>query len=341
MPANNIDKNHNFSILIPTYNRQKFLKRILSYYDSFKEGFNIVIADSSTDENKQENQKTISTLSNLTITYIGFPPNDDYLSIMNKILGGLNNTKTKYCVFCADDDFITPTGIKQSVEFLENNPGYTVAHGHYIVFSVKADADNQFQWKPYTAAGTIADPTPEARLFHHLSSYTPTFYGVHNTNLLKLIFEETLDFADDFRFSELLASVIALIYGKCNCLSVFYAAREISTDSTSLKIEPFKNIISSQSYTRKYNKFRECLSMHLMKKSQTNLKQAEELIDNSMKNYLIKYNFISNDGTSNLFSNIKDSTKNHSIAFFNERYSEFREEINKIISHTLSYSGDS
>ena len=40
------------SIIIPTYNRPAYLRRILDYYDSFGEDFKIIVADSSSDENK-------------------------------------------------------------------------------------------------------------------------------------------------------------------------------------------------------------------------------------------------------------------------------------------------
>jgi len=45
------------TIIIPTYNRPRYLKRILSYYDNHGRAFNIVVADSSSNENKEINKK--------------------------------------------------------------------------------------------------------------------------------------------------------------------------------------------------------------------------------------------------------------------------------------------
>ncbi len=123
------------TILIPTINRVNFLKRILNYYNSFKEDYKIIVGDSSTNENKLKNKKNISTFLNLNILYL-----DHYSSKINayhKFADMVNYVDRKYCVFCADDDFIIPNGISQSVAFLEKNSDFSVTQGKFIAFSVK------------------------------------------------------------------------------------------------------------------------------------------------------------------------------------------------------------
>ena len=60
----------NCSIIIPTYNRPNYLERILKYYNIYGKNFDIIIADSSFNKNKQINKDTISKLSKLNISYI-------------------------------------------------------------------------------------------------------------------------------------------------------------------------------------------------------------------------------------------------------------------------------
>ncbi len=123
------------TIMIPTYNRPKYLKRILSYYNGFEENYNIIIADSSLNKNKEINKKYISAFSNLNILYL-----DHYspkINAFHKFADMVNYADREYCVFCADDDFITPNGINQSVTFLEKNPDFSCAQGHYISFYLK------------------------------------------------------------------------------------------------------------------------------------------------------------------------------------------------------------
>ena len=49
----------NCSILIPIFNRSTYLKRILGYYNGFEENCNIVIADSSLNNNEEATNKWI------------------------------------------------------------------------------------------------------------------------------------------------------------------------------------------------------------------------------------------------------------------------------------------
>jgi len=56
--------NYGCTIIIPTYNRPDYLRRILSYYNEYGRDYNIIVADSSSDENKKMNKETISLLSN-------------------------------------------------------------------------------------------------------------------------------------------------------------------------------------------------------------------------------------------------------------------------------------
>jgi len=125
-----------YTIIIPTYNRPKYLERILSYYNGFEENYNIIIADSSSDKNKKINKKIISLFSNLKILCLN---NYSYkINLYYKIADTLNYVNTKYSVLCADDDFIITNGLSQSVAFLEKNSDFSVVEqGRFISFYIK------------------------------------------------------------------------------------------------------------------------------------------------------------------------------------------------------------
>ena len=97
------------TIVIPTFNRLKYLRRILSYYNGFEENYNIIVADSSSSKNKKLNNKSVLIFSNLDIQYIDKYPSK--IEPNHKINDTLNYINTKYSVFCADDDFIIPKSI--------------------------------------------------------------------------------------------------------------------------------------------------------------------------------------------------------------------------------------
>jgi glycosyltransferase domain-containing protein len=244
------------TIIIPTFNRSRYLKRILSYYDKYGRDFNIIVADSSSNENKMINKKIISSLSNIDIQYL--EKYSERINLPSKLYNSLSYIKTKYSVFCADDDFITPNGINQSIDFLESNKDFTCAHGYYISFCLEADKkeEQQFYWKPIYPYNSIIFTDAKARLLFLFSSYYQTFYAVHRTDFLKMVFKENYEFADDDRFGELLPSMLDLIYGKMKKLDVLYNMREKIIDSLGATIKNFKDFMKDGTYEKKYNKFR-------------------------------------------------------------------------------------
>ena len=279
----------NCNIIIPTFNRPVYLKRILSYYSDSETAYNIIVADSSSDENKELNKKTISAVSNLAIQYL-----DDYPTKINshhKLADVVNYAEGKYCLFCADDDFVTPNGINQSVDFLEQNPDFTVAHGQYIGFYLEDDdrEKQQFCWKPVDSHESITFPEAKNRLIFHFSNYNPTIFAVHRTELLKMVYKEALKSkVDPLFFGELLPSMLTLIYGKMKRLDVLYAAR----DSGSIRCgywPSLKDAIKAGIFNEEYAKFRDCLSIHLSQQSQLDMEKSRKVVDDAMSAYMKKY----------------------------------------------------
>ena len=352
----NNEANYGCTIIIPTYNRPEYLRRILNYYNEYGKDYNIIVADSSSDENKKRNGKIISSFSSINISYIDYPSeiNPSY-----KIADALNHVNTKYCVLCADDDFVTPKGINQSVDFLEKNPDFTVAHGYYISFYLKTDEGKkqQFCWQPIYPYKSITFPDAKSRLNFHSSNYTiPTFYGVHRTDFLKMIYKETTKFTDDYRFGELLPSMLTLIYGKMKRLDVFYAARERISGSGGGTAENLRDFVRAGTYDEKYAKFRGCLATHLSKKSLLDVEESKRVVDDAMSAYMKKkflINKMSNaldylrlpdwidEGIRTLYRKLflsKQMRMDDFRSHMDISYSKYYDDFNKIRLHVLSYS---
>jgi len=288
------------NIIIPTYNRPNHLERILDYYDKYGNDFDIIVADSSSNENKELNKEVILSFPGLNIQYLDKYPEE--INRYYKFTDMVNYAKEKYCVFCADDDFVTPNGIKDSIDFLEKNPDFTVAHGYYITFWLKSKErrEKQFFWEVRYLNQSIAFSDPKVRLDKHLSEYfRPTTYGVHRTDFLKMIYKELLNFeVNPVIFGEMLPSMLTLIYGKSKCLNVLYMAREAGfhylarRDGFYHGHEPIstRGLLSEckneGKYDKEYEKFRECLAAHLTKKSRIDIKESKKLIDKAMFIYM-------------------------------------------------------
>ncbi len=274
------------SIVIPTYNRPECLQRLLGYYDSYRNTYNIIVADASSDEVKKLNKKTILSFPRLKVQYLdGYPEGID-LSI--KELDALHHVNTRYCVICADDDFITPTGIEQSVDFLEKNPDFAVANGDYLHFGLRNDKTGKdFYWRKSYVHQSIAFPYAETRLKYHLSNCSQIdAYSVRRTDLMKRVFEEIIKSSVDRRlFGELSVTLLTLIYGKAACLDVLYGARDVirtrSADGITLG-QLLKDGLDNNEYIR----FRELIAKHLIGQSQMDIQESRILIDDAMSIYL-------------------------------------------------------
>jgi len=277
------------TIIIPTYNRSDYLKRLLSYYSSCNIEHKIIIADSSSDDNKIENEKISSSFTNLNISHITSYPST--INLLGKMQDVINYVETEYSLFCADDDFITPAGITYSIDFLENNSDFSVAHGVYVGFSINKNHDNKtyLLWKTGYPPESITFSESKNRLYHHLANYSfPTFYGVHRTNHLKMILDETAKYTDDVRFGELLPTLLSAIHGKIKCLDVLYAARDANSGSNVYPTLP--DYIKDGTYDAKYSRFKNCLANHLVKESNLEIGDAEEIIDTAMSAYMNDHN---------------------------------------------------
>jgi glycosyltransferase domain-containing protein len=278
-----------FSVVIPTHNRPERLGRVLSYYNEYGRNLNVIIADSSFAEIKKRNKKTISLFSNLDISYLSdYSPEDDIMMrFLRKIAEAVDHVTREYCLLCPDDGFITPRGIDQSIDFLEENSDFTVAHGNYIAFY--KEGTEQFLWKSIYPYRSITFPDAKDRLLAHFSDYNPTTLGVHRTDFLKMLYEETTKFTEDLRFCELLPSALTLVHGKMKHLNVLYAALEYMPTSLGETTEDLWNFVSTNTYYRKYAKFRDCLTAHLSESPRVDDKDSKKIVDAAMSAYLSAY----------------------------------------------------
>ena len=114
----------NVTVIIPAHNRPERLRRLLGYYSGC--GLRILVPDSS-------DQCYNGDVSSPDVTYIHRPG----LHFLLKIKEILPLISTDYVLYCADDDFIVPSAIARMVEFLDDNPDYSIAQGHYLTFTPK------------------------------------------------------------------------------------------------------------------------------------------------------------------------------------------------------------
>lgn len=280
-------------LIIPTYNRPEFLRRILDYYQITGKDFNFIIADSSNPATKQQNKKIVNSYNTLKILYLDkFPQN---LSQHDKFAEMIKFAKSQYCVFCADDDFIVPNGIREAIEFLDKNPSYSAAHGTYISFytNIGILGFKKFWWRFLYSPFSISSSNPLERLTSHLTNYNMVVWAVRRTSIVKKCYREfSSSKIDPYllpNFGELLPDALTVVFGKIKYLNNLYAARQAFSQILSF----YPSLIDAKNigiYDREYNKFKDCLLNNLTKLNDISKQEAYQLIDSAMEKY-IKYSY--------------------------------------------------
>ena len=115
------------TIIITTYKRYGYLKRLLSFFSLYSLKSKILILDST--PYYPDDAQLNKMLSKDGVQWLRF---SDDIFFAHKIAEGSKHVDTKYAVLCADDDFLVPGAIELCVDYLDKNQDYTSAHGFYF-----------------------------------------------------------------------------------------------------------------------------------------------------------------------------------------------------------------
>ena len=295
------------TIVIITFNRYNFLKRLLKFYDNYNEKFNFLILDSSS----KELEKSLSDyIKRNNVQYYRF---DSNIFFIKKLAEGSKYIKTKYAVCCADDDFLIPYGILKSKEYLDKNPNYSSAQGLYFnhLSYNKINILRRFSLSPiYSGGRSSEEESASERIIAYLEGLTyPSLYAVYRTKLFQEIWSETNKYVSDWSFSELFPCALSYAHGKMKVLPVFYSSREPNSYRWFSK-QRFLKLYS----TSKINKFTEGLSKHIQLidkvSADSAIKSINDAIQNNLNFSLLKLSKLSNlpkNSQKNLFVRIKSN----------------------------------
>ena len=94
----------NLTFLLLIKDRPQFLKRWIKFHINENDNVNIFIADGGKKSISNDDFKKINNKKN--IKYHKYKYDKDYRSFAKKVLLSLRKIKTKYVLFCSDDDFL-------------------------------------------------------------------------------------------------------------------------------------------------------------------------------------------------------------------------------------------
>lgn len=287
------------SLIIPTYNRPHFLKRLLRYFQQQEFPYRIVVADSSSAPACDANLSIVASLrNNLSIRYEKYPFE---IHLALKIAQALSGVDSKYAVICADDDFLVPKAIELCVRFLEANSDYSIAHGRAVRLkykSIETRGDhNDLRINAYPQCD-IGHNDPGVRLQKHLANYSATFYSVHRRSDLMRNMQLSYDNSIDCRFGEVLPSCLSIIQGKAKRLDILYMVRQSVRDSTKMAIArpSWPLLFTSDDFSKSYVQFRDCLAEELMSTNDLSMMETKDIVNHAFLSFMAQMLYINNIG---------------------------------------------
>ena len=210
------------SLIIPTHNRPKSLKRLVFFLNEQNIGINVLIPDSSKDVNFLKNKKTIEAInSTIKINHMDCRN----MSLNAKLELALENVETPLACFCGDDDFPILSEMKKCEEFLLDNKDYSLAHGRIYQFEPRPIKILPFYLSVYPQFGYV-DDDPVERLSKHFHHYSTTWYAVHKTKSLLCNLKKINSMDIGFALKERVFSAFDLIEGKRKMFNEVFMFRQ-------------------------------------------------------------------------------------------------------------------
>jgi glycosyltransferase domain-containing protein len=202
--------NEKITIIIPSHERHQLLRRAIDYYS--KLDLLVLIVDSS--------QLFLNVQLPENITYLHLPGS----LFGDKIYSGLCKASTTYACLCADDDFLSESGLQAGQKFLEENLDYVSVQGHYIQFNPSLP-NEQYNPLYLDMIGYLNDSDLiKKRTLGALKA--PHIYALHRTASLKKAMHITLNIKN-VTVVELSIPIVTMCYGKHAVLPIFWSARDI------------------------------------------------------------------------------------------------------------------
>ena len=176
------------TILIPTYERQHRLEKLLNFWSNTS--FKIFILDGSKEKVKNN---IVNTYPNIEYLYFRNQIEDQECpqgSYYRRLCEGFDKVKTKYALIASDDDLYNIRAIEECLIALGKNDYFNSFSGFNYSCVFKKNSitlKRGYQNSSFLTSG-IKDPDIRASTFFY--NYEPRYYySISNTELSKSIFE--------------------------------------------------------------------------------------------------------------------------------------------------------
>ncbi|RMD04343.1 TIGR00180 family glycosyltransferase [Clostridium autoethanogenum] len=254
-------KKENITILIPTYNRSKYLKRTLEYFNSFKH-FKpyIFVLDSSFESNKMNNKNIVENFNNKKMKYYEF---DSSINFYTKINFGIERITTDYVALCPDDDFLTEEGLEESINLLEKNKELYSVKGKNLYF-----IKSMSKLKEYDLFEGVCQNNVIERLENITKDFVPSLlYQVFRVDKFKNMYlfleKNIIKLPSNSTFAEYLFYFMVICTGKVDKINVDLNIRDKSVPRAFETFKNFPHAVMDGSFNDNYKRFSMFLSNYI------------------------------------------------------------------------------
>jgi glycosyltransferase domain-containing protein len=266
------------TMLVPTRNRQGYLKNILETYKN--SDLKIIVADTSpTPFPGAENSANVRYRHFTECSFL------DVLRFL------VESATTEYIVLRAENRHITLNGIMRCLKLLEAHPEYALAHGAHVWARMKRGRLDC--WPCYhrdNLAGLMQDD-PADRLLAAFDPMVSLYYAVeHRQNLL-----DALDLCEgitNLNAFEMLLSAVKAINGKCARVpTLFCAVQERKSALKRPDLYDGLDIVASEPrYAGQWERLNTAIAEHLSLRAGMSMDHAREVTRESLDRFLRRQN---------------------------------------------------
>ena len=170
----------NLTIVIPTYNRHKYILRSIKYWSN--RHVEVLIVDGG---DSALNESHLNDLSS-NISYHYLPT-----GLLHRLKIASNLIKTKYCILLGDDEFFIPSALNSAVKMLDKDDKLAACCGQSISFWPGRIASwlpknpilLSYVVYPERKGYSISQNNRQKRMVMHMKNYSPTsVYSVVRTS---------------------------------------------------------------------------------------------------------------------------------------------------------------
>lgn len=214
------------SVVVPTYERPEWLRRIVAYLAPHAMRFELWVLDSSSGTTLADARGWLGSFGG-RVRHVVY---DADIPLRAKLEDGLGRLETPYCVFCADDDLVIPDALERCVTHLDRHTDHVGAQGLYFAHS--ASGAHFFVDDILYCHRPLDQATALERLAVLFDDYQSNFYAVYRTEAQRAAFAVAAR-QDNSLFFELLQSAHTAASGKVARLPIVYAGRSRSPSAGS------------------------------------------------------------------------------------------------------------